>query len=104
MNDANVAVVFIEPSIIADVAERYHRMIYTGMSRTITLRLSESLIEQVDRERQRNGLSRVQVVQEALQLWMRHRRLQEAIPETRFILTHTLTGFQDPISEPGVES
>ena len=45
----------------------------------ITLRLSESLIEQVDRERQRDGLSRVQVVQKALQLWMRHRRLQEAI-------------------------
>ena len=45
----------------------------------ITLRLSESLIDQVDRERQRDGLSRVQVVQKALQLWMRHRRLQEAI-------------------------
>ena len=49
------------------------------MSRMITLRLSEALVERVDRERKRDGLSRAQVIKAALELWMRQRRLQEAI-------------------------
>lgn len=49
------------------------------MSRMVSLRLDEVLVEQVDRERQRDGLSRAQAVQTALELWIRNRRLEDAI-------------------------
>jgi Arc/MetJ-type ribon-helix-helix transcriptional regulator len=49
------------------------------MSKMVSLRLDEALVEQVDRERQRHGMSRAQVVQSALELWIRKRQLEEAI-------------------------
>jgi Arc/MetJ-type ribon-helix-helix transcriptional regulator len=49
------------------------------MSRMISLRLSEELLERVDRERKRDRMSRAQVVQNALELWMSRRRLEAAI-------------------------
>ena len=49
------------------------------MSKMVSLRLDEALVEQVDRERQRHGMSRAQVVQSALELWIRNRQLEEAI-------------------------
>jgi Arc/MetJ-type ribon-helix-helix transcriptional regulator len=49
------------------------------MSKMVSLRLSDGLVEEVDRERQRDGLSRSQVVHDALELWMNKRRLEEAI-------------------------
>jgi Arc/MetJ-type ribon-helix-helix transcriptional regulator len=49
------------------------------MSRMITVRLGESLIDEVDHERRRDGLSRAQAIQNALELWLRRRRLEEAV-------------------------
>jgi len=49
------------------------------MSRMISLRLADELVERVDQERERDGLSRAQVVQSALELWIGRRRLEEAI-------------------------
>jgi metal-responsive CopG/Arc/MetJ family transcriptional regulator len=49
------------------------------MSLMISVRLAESLVEQVDRERRRDGLSRAQAIQNALKLWIRRRRLEEAV-------------------------
>ena len=43
------------------------------------MRLGESLIDQVDRERRRDGLSRAQAIQNALELWIRRRRLEAAV-------------------------
>jgi metal-responsive CopG/Arc/MetJ family transcriptional regulator len=45
----------------------------------ISIRLPDELVERVDRERRRDGLSRAQVAQRALELWIGKRRLEEAI-------------------------
>lgn len=49
------------------------------MSKMIALMLDEDVLRHVDRERRRFGLSRARVVQEALEMWIERRRLEEAI-------------------------
>jgi len=49
------------------------------MSRMISIRLPDELVERVDRERKRDGLSRAQVARLALELWIGKRRLEATI-------------------------
>lgn len=53
------------------------------MSRLIAVRLDERVLDQVDRERRRSGLSRGKAIQEALHLWVARRRLEEAMATDR---------------------
>lgn len=49
------------------------------MSHMIALRLDESLVKEVDRERRRGGLSRAEVVRRALELWLRRQQAEREI-------------------------
>jgi len=51
------------------------------MSRMIAVRLDESLLTRVDRERRKRGISRARAVHEALADWVARRRLAEAARE-----------------------
>jgi len=49
------------------------------MSKMVAIRVDESLLAGVDRERRAESLSRARVIHEALELWIERRRLAEAI-------------------------
>jgi metal-responsive CopG/Arc/MetJ family transcriptional regulator len=53
------------------------------MSRMVTLRMDDDLLDEIDRQRQRAGLTRARVLREALDLWVRRRRLGEAVRRHR---------------------
>jgi len=55
-------------------------MRYTAcMSRMVAIRVKDDVLESVDRERRRGGLTRAAVINEALGLWIEQRRYREAI-------------------------
>lgn len=49
------------------------------MSRMVSFRLDEALVRRVDKERQKDGLSRAQAVQRALEVWVRQCEQREAV-------------------------
>ena len=53
------------------------------MSKMIPVRLDETLLQGVDRERKRAGLTRARAVQEALAIWIERRRAAEAARRDR---------------------
>lgn len=53
------------------------------MSRMISLRIDEHLLDRVDRERRREGVSRARALQQALTLWIERRRWLEAMERDR---------------------
>jgi predicted transcriptional regulator len=49
------------------------------MSTSTTVRLSDELLRQIDRERARSKLPRARVIHQALELWLERRRQERAI-------------------------
>jgi hypothetical protein len=49
------------------------------MSKLIAIRLKDDILENIDRERRRGGLTRATVMNEALGLWIEQRRYREAL-------------------------
>ena len=49
------------------------------MSKLISLRIDERLLERIDRSCRRAGVSRSRAVHDAFELWLRKKRLDEAI-------------------------
>ena len=49
------------------------------MSKLIAVRIPDHVLSRVDRERKRTGLTRAAAINEALQLWIRTRHLEEAV-------------------------
>lgn len=49
------------------------------MTRTISIRIDESLIEAVDEAGEKAGAGRSAIIREALQLWLRRRSLAEKV-------------------------
>ena len=49
------------------------------MTKSISIRVEEKLIESVDRLRKQEGRDRSEVIREALQLWLRDRRLEAQV-------------------------
>src|SRR5260221_2618579 len=57
---------------------------YTScMSAMITVRLDESLVAEIDRERKRGAMSRARVIKDALALWVERRKIEAAVRRDR---------------------